>query len=137
MLRVSVGNGSRKAEGGADARKQRMVHHGQAEKPGWMRAHDGPIEHNEQSARPDERDEEREDAEVPKLVWIDAGKVCGAHEKAEGKQNAERGQHAIGWNNEWTDVEEDGMHVREGYLLRQESRKPTHWAVRDALVNPS
>ena len=57
-----------------------MMHHGEAEKPGGMTAQDGPIERDEQKARADERREECDDAEIPKLIGIEASDARGAQE---------------------------------------------------------
>ncbi len=72
---------------------------------------------SEQNAGTGERCEERNDAEIPQLIGIQAHEARRAQQAAQREQNAERRQHAVRRNNDGTEVEEDWMHVREEYLL--------------------
>ena len=90
-----------------------MMHHGQAKQPCRMGAHDRPVQKEEQETRADERGKESEDAEIPEQIGIEMREAGGAQEQSQCEQQAHCGHDAIGRNNERTEVEEDGIHLRE------------------------
>ena len=96
-----------------------MMNHGQAEQPGGMTAHDGPVDDDQQKARTSERGEQRDDAEVPKLIGIYADDPSRAQRKRKREQYAERRHRAIGRDEKGTDVNENGIHLNKNIVSGQ------------------
>lgn len=102
---------------GTDPGEQRMVHHRQIQKPCRVTSHHGPVESDQEQTGSNNRREKGDDAEIPKLIWIQACALRGAQQQRQAGEHAQRGHEAIRRNNQWTDVEENRIHVREEYLL--------------------
>ena len=97
------------------------MNHGQAEQPGGMTAHDGPVDDDEQKTRTRERGEERDDAEVPKLIGIHAGDPRGAQRKRKREQYAKRRHRAVGRDDERDRCERERDAPEQGYRSLQEA----------------
>jgi hypothetical protein len=111
IMNPRVDGRNRKREDNASAGEQRMMDHCQAQHPEGMAAQHGPVCDYKQKARPNQRSEEHEDAEIPDFVGICAKPPRHAQSKHESQQQSNRGCCAVGRNNQRTDVKENGMHL--------------------------
>lgn len=117
------GEGYERGDGGEDEAMQKR----ETEQGGGVEAQQGKREREIDEAGSDEGGAEGEDGEVPELGGSEAGLAGGAMEEREGEDDAERGESAVGGDEERTDVEEDRMHCsKDTCSARRGSRtRPT------------
>ena len=97
----------------ARACQQRMMHHRQAQQPGGMTAQGAPVGGDQQQPRGGQRRKQAQDAEIPHLGCVHAHDARGALREGKRQQHAQRGDCAVGRDENCSDVKENGMHLRQ------------------------
>src|ERR1019366_1032247 len=112
LLPTNVPKGDGQPRNGTRGSEQWMVDHGESECPRGMQAQGAPIGEDEHEALARNCGEDGEDAEIPDVGGIYAGRAGGTLGEKQGGEHTKGSCGAVGRNEDGTDVEKNWMHVK-------------------------
>ncbi len=75
-----------------------------------MQTQRAPVHDDEQQPRRGQRRKQTQNAEIPHLARVHSGHARGTQREPQRQQHAQRGDRAVGRNENGPDVKEDWMH---------------------------